>query len=83
MLTLPEIAELDSLACDLARRSFGGEGMVGLTDSGVVRLTLVRHDDGRGGMYQVREFSAPTYEVAALEILAGVAALSPLARRGH
>src|SRR5665213_1015180 len=51
MLTPTDIDTLNTLARDLAQRSFGGAGSVGRNTHGTVRLTILKHERGAGGLY--------------------------------
>jgi hypothetical protein len=68
MLTPSDIDALDTFARSLARRSFGGKGSVERQGNGIVRLTLVKHDSGRGNLYRQRDMTAATFEDASKEI---------------
>jgi hypothetical protein len=69
MLTMADIDALNALARDLAQRSCGGTVIVGRTNSGIVRLTIVKH--GRSGgraLFRERDISGATLEDASSEI---------------
>jgi hypothetical protein len=68
MLTSPEIEDLNALARNLAHICFGGEGSVGRSGDGIVRLIIVKHAHGSGGLYRVREVVAPILEDARNQI---------------
>jgi hypothetical protein len=68
MLTPSDIDALNALARDLARRNFGGAGRVGRNINGVVRLTIVKHARGGGGLYWVRKTLSPRFADASQEI---------------
>jgi hypothetical protein len=68
MLTPSDIDALNALARDLAQRSFGGAGSVGRNTEGIVRLTIVKHERGAGGLYWVRETLSSRFDDASKEI---------------
>jgi len=79
MLTPTDIDTLNTLARDLAQRSFGGAGSVGRNTHGIVRLTIVKHERGADGLYWVRETLSPRFDVASREIAKAIesAAIPP------
>lgn len=68
MLSLSNVDALSALAHDLAQRTFGGQGSVGRTGNGIVRLTIVKHDRSAGAIYRERDVAAATLEGASKEI---------------
>jgi hypothetical protein len=65
MLTPSEIDVLNALSYDLAQR-IGGDGNVGRSSDGVVRLTI------HGDLYQVCEVVALSFRVACYQITRAV-----------
>jgi hypothetical protein len=74
MLTPSDIDALNALARELAQRSFGGAGGVGRNTNGVVRLTIMKHERGAGGLYWVRETLSPRFVDASREIAKAIQA---------
>jgi hypothetical protein len=74
MITPTDVDALNALAHDLAQRSFNGEGSVGRNANGIVRLTLIKHDRGSGGLYRERDMAAATFEDASKEIAMAIQA---------
>ena len=76
MLAPTDVDALNTIAHELAHRTFAGRGSVVRSGNGAVRLTLAKNDSEGGGLYRMREMSALTYEVAAKDISLAIESVS-------
>jgi hypothetical protein len=67
MLTPSDIDVLNAFSYDLAQR-FGGDGNVGRSSDGVVRLTILKDAQESGGLYRVHEVIASSFQDACNQI---------------
>lgn len=68
MLTPKDVAVLNSIAHDLARRNFGGEASVERQSMGTARLRIVRRDRRGRSLYSERDIASCSFGDASREI---------------